>query len=83
MNVPYKYWNETVTCVYHIINKTPPKKLAGKCTLEIIRQSQIKIECSVIVSIFISKGIKESYIFLGYPYTNKGYICYDLVNKRT
>lgn len=41
--VSCKYWLDAVTCVCHIINRTPSKKLSEKRPLEIIQNKRAGI----------------------------------------
>lgn len=82
INVPCKFWPQTVACTCHLMNRTPSIGLKGKGPFEIIRGKSVSIErlkvfrCKCYVHIqdnqrnkFQARAVR--FIFLGYPQEKK------------
>ncbi|CAL8996654.1 unnamed protein product, partial [Prunus brigantina] len=88
MNVPKRFWSQTVLTAAYLINRLPSRILGSKSPLEILKNRKIDLShlrvfgCLCFVHVQATQRDKfdpraARSVFLGYSSTQKGYKCYD------
>ena len=87
-NLPISYWSYAVSTATHLINKLPTPILSNKSPWELLFKSKPSIshlkafgcQCFPLLTPYNSHKLQPKSvpcIFVGYPSTSKGYICFD------
>uniref|UniRef100_A0A2N9J6E2 Integrase catalytic domain-containing protein n=1 Tax=Fagus sylvatica TaxID=28930 RepID=A0A2N9J6E2_FAGSY len=92
-NLPISYWSYAVSTATHLINKLPTPILSNKSPWELLFKSKPSIshlkafgcQCFPLLTPYNSHKLQPKSvpcIFVGYPSTSKGYICFDPSSHR-
>uniref|UniRef100_A0A2N9HH13 Integrase catalytic domain-containing protein n=1 Tax=Fagus sylvatica TaxID=28930 RepID=A0A2N9HH13_FAGSY len=92
-NLPISYWSYAVSTAAHLINKLPTPLLSDKSPWESLFHTKPTLshlrafgcQCFPLLTPYNKTKLQPKSvpcIFLGYPFTSKGYVCFDPSSHR-
>ena len=96
-NFPKTYWSDVVATTLHLINRLPSRTLSLRSPINLLASShpQLLLNTNLFAEVFGCVAYVHSHlagkldpiviksIFVGYSSTQKGYVCYHPLTKKT
>jgi hypothetical protein len=92
-NLPMSYWHYAVSVAAHVINRLPTPNLSSKSPWEVLFHTSPDLthlrafgcQCFPLLTPYTAEKLYPKTtpcVFLGYPITSKGYLCFDPITHR-
>ena len=96
-NCPKTYWSDAVATAVHLINRMPSRTLSLRSPIDLLASShpELSLSTNLFAKVFGCVAYVHSHlagkldpraikcIFVGYSSTQKGYVCYHPLTKKT